>query len=329
MTRLADGVVSSAKFETDARLDAVYRVLLEACAVEPVALGGEEERAWSDCELATFAEHRLGDRADPRVVDEERRETWRARALSEAPWPLGECTFDAHFWLRQGEERVGTVALGRDLMRGRTARVSSLYVYPSCRRRGIARGALEQIRLALEARDLGLRLSTHWTWQPNVRFYLGLGMWVRSWKRDLEFVWRPHEPRPAIDITDEQARVRIGDVVLSEARRTGDALEIAEHPSPGGALEESWFDALTTLSVAIALRGWPLVRSQDKWEACGGCDAGAPEALAHRIVVWEAWERERGWRVDTPRIAGLAYPTREELEAQWEERSRRLSSPRR
>ncbi|HEX4935896.1 MAG TPA: hypothetical protein VFV33_22100, partial [Gemmatimonadaceae bacterium] len=46
-------------------------------------------------------------------------------------------------------------------------------------------------------------------------------------------------------------------------------------------------------------------------------DGGAPEALANKIVQWEAFDRAQGWHVDQPRIPGLAYPTWDDLEARW------------
>lgn len=39
------------------------------------------------------------------------------------------------------------------------------------------------------------------------------------------------------------------------------------------------------------------------------------EALAERIVTWEAWAADRGWHIATPRIPGLQYRTWSELEA--------------
>lgn len=66
-----------------------------------------------------------------------------------------------------------------------------------------------------------------------------------------------------------------------------------------------------------ALRGWPLIRSQRFWDEFHHSDAGPPEALAHKIAIWEAWDRKHGFRVETPKIPGLEYPTWEELEARW------------
>jgi hypothetical protein len=82
---------------------------------------------------------------------------------------------------------------------------------------------------------------------------------------------------------------------------------------------DDW-NAESTLAVAIASRGWPLARSPALLEEMRGGDAGAPEALAERIRWWEAWERERGWIVETPRIPGSTYPSLAELAREAEAR---------
>jgi len=65
------------------------------------------------------------------------------------------------------------------------------------------------------------------------------------------------------------------------------------------------------------MHGWPLVRSAEQWKESYYADSGPPEALAYKITIWEAYARSKGWIVETPRIAGLAYPTWDEFEARW------------
>lgn len=62
---------------------AVHAELEASGLVHPVDFGGHDEVLWMDCELASFAENRLGDCADPRGLDAARREVWRARATTE------------------------------------------------------------------------------------------------------------------------------------------------------------------------------------------------------------------------------------------------------
>ena len=153
-----------------------------------MTLGGDEERFWSDCDLASLAENRLGERIEPRALDGAARERWRVRACSE-PWRgPSERPLDACFWLLDGGD-------------------------------------------------------------PRIQS----GRWGAS----------------------------------------------------------------STLTLALAVHGWPLIRSRELWDHCRWSDAGAPEALARRIAVWEAWDREQGYRVETPRIPGLEYPSWDELTRDW------------
>ena len=75
--------------------------------------------------------------------------------------------------------------------------------------------------------------------------------------------------------------------------------------------------ATSTLALALAMEGKALVRSPEQWEASYYADGGAPEALAYKITLWEAFDRAQGWRVEQARIPGLVYPTWAEFEASW------------
>ncbi|MGH7818268.1 MAG: hypothetical protein ACREQ9_00700, partial [Candidatus Binatia bacterium] len=101
--------------------------------------------------------------------------------------------------------------------------------------------------------------------------------------------------------------------VLWRAQRAGERLDL-EETTALRRLEkddENWFMtlcALATLSVALAVRGWPLIRSDAAWgERRKSSDVGQPEGLAHKIEVFEAVARRDGWVVGTPRIPGIAY----------------------
>ncbi len=147
---------------------------------------------------------------------------------------------------------------------------------------------------------------------------------VVMWKRDLTFCGAATLPRPRIEVGAEEATLAVprgeGWVVVARARRQGDGLvlgpadqTLANDPSVG----DAYYLADSTLALAIALEGWPLQATPGVWGKSYYADAGAPEALAYKIVMWEAWDRAHGWRVETPRIAGLRYRTWEELEAEW------------
>jgi GNAT superfamily N-acetyltransferase len=299
---------------------------VEASGIVARVAPGRDERLWLDCELASLAEHRLGDATDPRALTDDRRDDWLARATLEAPWPLARR--EAHeraWWLVEDGARVGTLALSRALFGVVEARVSSFYVFPALRGAGVGARALARLGATLAARGLGYRLDTCWAWQRTVRFYLRQGLWLRMWKHDLTLAGGLGQP--AHDIVVEPDAVTLFGVagseraMLARARTRGGRLAL-DGPSPA-AFDETPFarvasHARTTLSLALALEGRCLVRSARHLVDARGSDCDAPEGIARRIEVWEAFDRAQGWRVETPRIPGLTYPTWESLEARWE-----------
>lgn len=307
-------------------IDRVPLEVVEASGLVERVAPGDEERLWLDCELASLAEHRLGDVTDPRALTDARRDDWLARATLEAPWPL--CRRDAHeraWWLLEDGARVGTVALSRAVYGIVDARVSSLYVFPTLRCTGVGGRALTRLGATLAAQGLGYRLDTCWAWQRVVRFYLRAGLWLRMWKHDLTL--SGGRGQPTHDIVVERDAVTLFGVAGSErallvrAYTGGDNL-VLEGPSPAS-FDDTPFArvasyARTTLALALALEGRCLVRSAQDLDDARGSDCDAPEGLARRIEVWEAFDRAQGWRVETPRLPGLEYPTWEALEARWE-----------
>lgn len=310
-------------------IQAVHDHLVSTRAVVEVEIGGADERRWLDCDLASLAENRLGDRTDPRAVDPARRAVWQARATEESPWTLrARSRHERCYWLLEGADRIGTLALAISTLGTACLRVSSFYLLPSHRGKGLGRRSLARVEEALARQGLGLRLDTSWCWQRTVRFYFSAGLWIYMWKRELTFCWDPGTPAPRIDIGEDTASLSVTcegeDVVLARAHRRGEALVLEDAPShlaDDRRLGEAYWNAGSTLSVALALRGWPLVQSKQEWEESRHADAGAPEALAYKISIWEARARHHGWLVETPRIPGLEYPTWEELQARWAKES--------
>src|SRR5206468_1581373 len=133
------------------------------------------------------------------------------------------------FWLLADGRRAGTIALGTIIYGLDLISVSSLYVDPAYRRRNIARRALEAVFQAAIANDAGgIRLDTHWTWQPSVRFYARIGMWVWMWKHNLVFTWQPELPPYRVEIDGAEAHFLIQQEdrwrVAVVARNLGDRL---------------------------------------------------------------------------------------------------------
>jgi GNAT superfamily N-acetyltransferase len=312
-------------------VEAIHRELVGSGFLVPVS-GAEEERLFLDCELASLAENRLGDHLDPRELPAARRAEWATRATTERQTSLhARRGYESCYWIVEGGERVGTAALDHGGLGSARIRLASFYVMPSHRGRGTGSRALGRLLAAAGKHRHAVWLDTNWTWQRAVRFYLRAGMWIYMWKRDLTFFGSPRLPAPRIEVRDRVATLDVphGErrITLARARRDGDRLQLDE---PGEDLEqhqdlsEASFHATSTLALALALSGWPLVRSAVEWEKCYYADGGPPEALAYKIAIWEAWDVKHGWRVETPRIPGLSYPTWDELEARWEAKRRRL-----
>jgi hypothetical protein len=58
----------------------------------------------------------------------------------------------------------------------------------------------------------------------------------------------------------------------------------------------------------LAVRGWPLIRSEEAWaQRHNWSDSGEPEGLAYKIEIFEAIDRRHGFTVRTPRIPGSRY----------------------
>lgn len=326
MMRIRSCIRSWPGLDQDARersLDTIERGLLDRGQLEPLRLGGADEQAWLDCELASYAENRIGDPTSPDVLTPEHRARWCARAITEPLWaPHHRTQYEHLYWLRSQGQRVGTLALSAGAGHGSSIRASSLYVFPAHRGQGTAGTVLRELRDGLCSHGLVLRLETCWTWQPAVRMYMRMGAWVHMWKRDLGLRFDGSVPPPIFEFDGDRATLAVdldgSRAVLERARRQGDRLVLEElPPSEDPRVEALRWDSRSTFALALALHGWPLVRSQEEWDHGYYADAGPPEALAYRIIQWEAWSRARGWLVNTPRIPGLHYPTWDELQARW------------
>lgn len=304
--------------EEDRILARARAELVAGGVVAPVKRGREEGRRWVDCELAAFAENRLGERLDPFTLDPGTRDRWEREVLGGRPEPPAKRSYQDCYWIVHEDGHAGTIGVGRRGLSG-FVWVESVYLRPPFRGRGIMAGAIRHVRTVLEAHGLGLRLETDWTWQGAVRFYLGRGLWLRSWKRALAFVGVPKRPAPIVSVGRHRASIRVESegeiVVLARVERKGDRLVYPDRDAELWRNGEDHLatDAWSTLALAMALEGWPLIRSERHWERCRFSDFFHPEALAARIREWEAWSAGQGWRVETPRIPGVGYPTWSEL----------------
>lgn len=300
--------------EEEQRILAAHEALVAAGVIEPLSRDPDETRRWLDCELSSLVENRFFAGVDPMAMGPEERAAWEPRASSDEPLsdPHNHAWYRRVYWLLDGGERAGTIALATTYMGIGLVTVSSLYTVPSRRRRGLAANALRRAHEAVIAHGgRGLRVPAYWTWQPAVRFYLSLGMRVLNWKHAIVFSWQKGTPAHRLDVGEHSASFSIetagGEAPLIVAARDGDRLGWSELP----ALREGpnvHLHARETLAVAIATRGYPLLRSREAWdERFGSLDAGFPEGLAHKILLWEEADREQGYELRTPRIPGLPH----------------------
>lgn len=296
----------------ETRAAEVEHALLRAGVVEVVDAGSMRDTAlWTACDLASMVEGCFHHALDPWKLAKRERERWLDRLSEsyEVPDPALDRAFLRYLWLLDEGERVGTMALPVSAVGRLDLPIWSLYVHPSRRGRGVASRALHATHEAARAARLrGVHLDTHWVWQRSVRFYLRQRMWVVGWKRALGFSWVHDLPRYEILEDDERIVLAIDDrVPWLTATRSGACLVLDEDTSVSQ--RYGWLYAHATLATVLATRGWPLIRSEERWrERTSSTDIGQVEGLALKIQVFEALARHWGWDVRTPRIPGLEYP---------------------
>jgi GNAT superfamily N-acetyltransferase len=301
------------------RVQDAHAQLVARGVLEPLSEASNDVRVWSDCELASMVENRFFVTLDPRTLTPEERERWTPRATSRNEHivnPHEHAWYTTPYWITEGGERVGTVGLATSTMGGSLVMVSSFYVFPTLRGRGIGGRFMRRAYEAVRAHGFhGLRVPTHWTWTAAVRFYMNLGLWVRDWKHSLVLTLRDDLPPHRIEIGEQEASFGIledGKVTrLITAARKGDRLRWDESPRYRELSRESHeirLNAPGTFALGLALAGFPLIRSDKLWaRRHDWSDFGEPEGLAHKIEIFEALDRRDGFDVRTARIPGILY----------------------
>lgn len=301
-----------------------HRRLERAGIVAPLSHDPAETRAWMDCDLASMVENRCFAEIDPRTLSDQERAHWESRALS-ARFHPGDPHDDAFYrlpyWILEGGQRAGSVALETSVTDGQLLGVSSLYLFPDRRGHGVARALLDATKAAASEKGLpGIRLGTDWTWQKPLSYYMRLGMWVRSWKHQIVLAWTDDLPAHRTEFASDTARFLVDgggtDVGLIEATRQGDRLGWRELDCPDSLDPEVLRLAPGTLALSLALAGWPLLREDKSWaKRHESSDFGSPEGLARKIEIFEAVERGEGFEVRTPRIPGLRYRDLDQIDS--------------
>ncbi|MFB8241853.1 GNAT family N-acetyltransferase [Kitasatospora purpeofusca] len=313
----------------DMAVERVQERLAAAPALRAVA--DEEGREFALWDLAACAEGELGELVDPAAIGPAEEARLRARlGESGREWPGGEL-YRRRYWLlgdsgpggpgaAQGRPAgpVGTVAVDNWTRGAGQLAVSSLYLRPDARGRGLAAAALDRVYRAATAEGLfGYRLEADWAWPRAVRYYLRRGLWVRSWKHTIGLTRMPQLPpyrvreeqgRLVLLVADRPSGAPAGEVwtPLLAAGREGRWLRLDETAAYRQA--DGWVHdyARSTLALHLALAGRPLVRGPQWWaEAWRWSDGGEPEGLAHWI---EQFERRRGAADRTSAPPGAALP---------------------
>lgn len=333
--------------DSDARLLEAHERLVDRGVLAPLSQDDEDVRQWLGWELASLIEGHFHHIVDVSSLGSAERLEWERRVtapgdppslpISERSFgetsppslPVSERSFGGTrlrdprlddfrrpYWLLHGRDRAGTLAIESRLLGRSDVGISSLYVRPDLRRRGIATRALDAVyEVVLDVGADGLRIATSWCWQPAVRLYARAGLWVRNWKHSLVFA--RHEDLWPYRVEIEGTRATFSVLAdgtwtsLLQAQNGGTLLRWTELPAYSALLEpysRASVLAPGTFALHLALDGWPLVRSAELWERrYGWSDLGMPEGLGYKIAVFEAIDREHGFDVRTPRIPGLDY----------------------
>ena len=300
-------------------IEACCRQLAVEGVIAPLSTDEEETRDWMRRELASLVEGHFHVELDGALSPEERLAYECSVSYDGRPLGSPHSGYSLPFWLLADGRRVGTLGIGTMYSGLDLLSIASLYVDPAERRRNIARRALEAVfRAALANGAGGIRLDTSWTWQPAVRFYARIGMWIWMWKHNLVFTWQPDLPPYRVEIGDSEARFQIlqdGEWRTKvTARNLGERLGWEPQDLEGLPLDTS-HSIPGTFAIHLALAGWPLIRSEENWEhRYHWSDAGQPEGLAYKIEIFEAVSRQRGFEIRTPRIPGLQYRDLDDIE---------------
>lgn len=140
-------------------------------------------------------------------------------------------------------------------------------------------------------------MQTSWCVPEVARLCLSLGMWVANWKHELTLAFELERPSWRIAIEGHHATFLSDELPLLEAARRGNRLEWDETAALRDEHAALLDIAPGTFALALALEGWPLIRSDELWRdqlQQGFSDLGGPEGLAFKIRIFEAWARESG-----------------------------------
>ena len=277
-------------------------------------------RHFARFDLAMWVAIRCGKAIDPDSLKGAVRKKWVGKALhGNDERYMGQAFLMGRrtYWiLGPGRKRIGTIGVQvKPFSWPAAIEISHLSVIPKYRRQGIAHKALAAVVDAAfkdsEIERVGL--SADWCNRAALKFYLAQGMWVRSWKHDVNFYVDRDDPARLgawrVVVSGELACFVHHDKVLVTAFNKGDRLDWRVLAQMDDDLRRA-VDG--TFAVWLGVHGWPLIRSDQLWGRqinLGFSDCGHCEGLAWRSRGFERYNKEHGWLVPQRNVSLTTLPT--------------------
>ncbi|MEO1338025.1 MAG: GNAT family N-acetyltransferase, partial [Myxococcota bacterium] len=169
---------------------------------------------------------------------------------------------DRRYWILDAQgEPCGTMGLSLRLPWARHLIAHGLYVSPQARRCGRASTVLFAAAEAARRHGLpGLSIQTSWLWQDSLRFAMAAGFWYDRWKHEIQLVLIPDGRAWSFSLDDSSAVFEVRErgrcTLKFVARRDDTRLVLTEPGTPDSDELSSYFRALGTFSLMLALHGW-------------------------------------------------------------------------
>jgi N-acetylglutamate synthase-like GNAT family acetyltransferase len=269
---------------------------------------------WRNMELCIYLDNRIGLNLNPMDISPNAFNEYHKKYMTcyELISNPAKYSWFKNYWICKEGSIVGSFAIQKPMgSYWRYIEVVCLYLMPDYRKKGIVKVLLDDINAIVQkAGAFGIFLRTEWMMQRNVRYYLSRNMWVVSWKRSLGFAHISKLPKYNVTIKDQEASFFLdmdGWKEIAHAKVQNGFLELKEPNLPE---ELSFADiyVISTLSLYLAIHGFPLKRSKKTWkDRYSWSDIGMPEGLGYNIENWEYWERIHGFHCDSVKIPGLNY----------------------
>ncbi len=275
--------------------DPLRAAISECGFLEPIRPEAHERALWADFDLAILVEHRCFHEADPLQWDDTTRRYWLRRCLLPTESQIHPNAWKEflQFWIVQGSERIGIVAVRRPQWLTSRLFIGSVYVRPAFRGQQIGELLLDWLeQVAIKQGLAGIQLETDWLWRPAVTYYMQHQFWLHHWKHALVLVREPALPSYRFLLHDSLAMFQLSHTrpqAVLYAERTQRQIRWEESPFLRLPEQERLRTlAMNTFSLHLALESWPLERGLlAPHSATRSSETLHPEGLATHIRWWE------------------------------------------